>query len=346
MAKVTSKKEAARLFGAHRPEGAVEFLLGAASHPDVHRDVRVAIGRSLRGFLDDDRVWTLLAAMVHGSDDEARSLLETAPDQLAPRHRPRYAELILELCGSRTQSVRAGALAALAPFARWSERAPQVARRSIDDLGTGPEWRVAVDALATMLRDGTGWTEVSDVVVALVGRTDAAEQDAGSDRDRPSYQRAQAVLRSVVGLPRIERGEHRDELLALAARLRLGSGSALDELTVRLAAVDWSEPTADLVIIAARLDDHPLLIALARQALSAALARDQPAWTLETFDETADHLIGLGSVGGGTLAIELTQAVGARFGWPERWRARLRALRSHPIGDVTVLAARVWTATE
>ena len=33
-------------------------------------------------------------------------------------------------------------------------------------------------------------------------------------------------------------------------------------------------------------------------------------------------------------------------GWPDTWRARLRLLRAHPVDDVAVLAAGVWTATE
>lgn len=345
-AKITSKKEAARLLGDHRPTGAVDLLLNVASGDELHRDLRVAIGRSLRGFLDDDRAWQVLVVMPRSSEDDARSLLETAPDQLAPRHRPRFAGLILAACQSTVQRVRAEAFASLGSWARWATHAPEVACEAIDDLETGPEWRTALGALATMLQDGVGWAEASDLVAGLVGRSDNAEFDAGAERDRPSSQRLEAVLHAVTELPRIDRSEHREDLLRIASLLSDRPGSAPDEFVVRLAAVDWSEPTTTLASIALRLDDRPLLADGTMNAVALALGRDQAAWALGTLDDAADHLIGLGSTGAGALALQLVRSAGARYDWPDPWRARLRALRSHPVEDISVLAERVWTAAE
>lgn len=298
-AKVTSKKEAARLLGDHRPLGALDLLLAVVADDQVHRDLRVAIGRSLRGFLDDDRAWRVLATLPGRSEDEARSLLETAPDQLAPRHRPRFAELVLETCESDTQRVRAEALASLAGWARWADRAPQVACAAIDDLDTGPEWRAALGALTTMFQDRVGWTEASDLVQTLAHRDDALDLNAGPERDRPSAQRLDAVLHAAAELPRYARAEHRAELLHIADLLARRAEFTPGEFVIRLAAMDWSAPTPAVVALAVRLDDRPLLTEGTMSALAHALGRDQTAWRLLTIEDAADHLVGLGSSGSG-----------------------------------------------
>ncbi len=341
-AKVTSKKEAARLLGAHRPAGAVDVLLDVAAGDAIHRDLRIAIWRSLRDFLDDERVWRLLAVSPATAEDEVRSLLETVPDQLAERHRARWSGLVLDAAMSSSQRVRAQAFAALASWARWSDRAPEVACRAIGDLDTGPEVWPALRSLGVMLQDGAGWRQASSLVAELARRVDAPDHDAGAERDRPSDQRLQALLRTMAELPRLERGEHRDDLLRVAVLV----GGGPDEVTVRLAAVDWTAATATLATIARGLDDRPLLAALAVHATESALDRDQAAWGPDTLGDAADHLIGLGSPGAGVLALQVVQSAGGRFQWPERWRTRLRALRSHPIPDVAVLARRAWTVGE
>ena len=345
-AKITSKKAAARLLGDHRPPGALDLLLDVAAGEGVHRDLRVAIGRSIRGYLDDDRTWPVLAAMPGGSEDEARSILETVPDQLAPGARPPFGELVVAACQSPVQHVRAEAFASLASWARWTVRAPHIACSAIAELGTGPEWRVALAALSTMLQDRAGWADASELIATLAGRPDHPDLDAGVERDRPSAQRLGAVLHAVTELPRPDRRDHREDLLAIAGLLGTRPGLAPEEIEIRLSAMDWSEPTAPLAALALRLDDRPLLIRGAVDALGHALGRDPRAWGIATLDDASEHLIGLGSPATGALALQLVHSAGARFRWSDPWRARLRTLRSHPIADVAVLAEHVWTTTE
>ena len=185
-AKVTSRKEAARLLGMHRPPGAVDALMALGLRDDSHPDLRIAIGRALRGALDDERVWAVFARIAAGADDEARSLLQTGPTQIPPRHRSRYAEFVLAATRSGREQVRSEALGLLGSWAPWATSAPAVAVAAIEDLDVGREWRRAVDALPCMMRDGSGWEEVDELVATLAGRADASDLDAGTERDRPS----------------------------------------------------------------------------------------------------------------------------------------------------------------
>jgi hypothetical protein len=65
-AKITARKEAVRLLARHQPLQALERLVAISAQGNLHRDVRIAIGRSLRQFLDDPRAWTILAAQAAG----------------------------------------------------------------------------------------------------------------------------------------------------------------------------------------------------------------------------------------------------------------------------------------
>jgi hypothetical protein len=197
-----------------------------------------------------------------------------------------------------------------------------------------------------MLRDGAGWANTSDLVASLAGRVDSVAFNAGAERDRPSGQRLDAVVHAATELPRLERAERRADLLLVATLLGDRSGLAPIEFTIRLAAVDWSEPTAMLAALAIRLDDRPLHTSGAVDALALALERDQAAWGVATLEDAADHLVGLDSSGAGSLALQLVRSAGTRFDWPEPWRSRLRSLRSHPVKDIAILAERVWTAAE
>ncbi|MFV0451955.1 MAG: hypothetical protein ACK5LS_06890, partial [Propioniciclava sp.] len=307
----------------------------------THRDLRIAIGRSLRGFLDDDRAWRVLATFPTRSADEARSLLATTPDQLSPRHLPRFAELVVETCQSAPPPVRAEALASLAVWFPWTDRAPLLACAAIGDLDGGP-WRPATVALTTMLRNGVGWPETADLVRQLAGRKDGPADQAGANRDRPSAQRLDALLRAVTERPHLVRAE----LPALAALLADQTAWAPGAFLVGAAAIDWSAPVAALLALAATLDDHPLLSEMARGALGRALEQDRASWEGDTLGDAADQLIARSSSGSGLLALQLARSVGSRFGWPEGWRTRLRTLRSHPVPDVAVIAQHLWTATE
>lgn len=58
--KITSRKEMLRLIGQHRTLRALSILSEIATRPEVHRDLRIAAGRSLRTFLDEEPAWSAL----------------------------------------------------------------------------------------------------------------------------------------------------------------------------------------------------------------------------------------------------------------------------------------------
>ncbi|MGI8808437.1 MAG: hypothetical protein ACR2KK_11435 [Acidimicrobiales bacterium] len=310
-AKVTSRKEAARLLGTHLPPGAVDALTTLGSRDDIHRDLRIAIGRALRGSLDDDRAWQLFARLAVGADDEARSLLETKPTQIPPRHRSRYAGLVVAGTRSARQQVRSEAFGLLGTWSPWTSEASTVAASAIGNLAVGREWHAALASLGELLRDGSGWHEVAALVATLAGRTDEG-LDAGAERDRPSWQRLVAVVDRVAGLPSRDRGVLRARILSIADLLGTVRSFSPEELIVRFSALDWTHPVAALDDIGTRLGQHPLLAPRVMADLARALDRDQTQWRGEDLGDAADHLIGRSSVGHGVLALQLVQAAGGR----------------------------------
>ncbi len=345
-AKITSKKEAARILGTHRPEGWLDQLLDLAAEDSIHRDLLIAIGRTVRVALDDDRVWSLLNRLAVGSEDQARSLLETTPAQIAPLHRPRFADLIIQIAQGEGKQAQTEAHAAMGSWAPWTPAAPALAIATIADLDAGREWQAALGALIQILRDGNGWNEVTDLVDSLNSREDPIEFDAGAERDRPSHQRLAATIARIAQLPEGDRATHRGQLLDIAGHLQSPADLTPVELSIRFAAFDWDELTSPLSALALRLDRHPILSSVTMSELSSALDRDQSAWTSAGLDSAVARLLAQHSVGGGVLALALVQAAGDRYGWPVAWRDHLRALRNHPDQDVSLLARSVRTATE
>ncbi|MFV2213288.1 HEAT repeat domain-containing protein [Actinomadura sp. LOL_016] len=95
-ARVTMRKQAARLLERLRPPGAADALLGAWRDHGLHRDVRAAVAAALRRVPDDPRAFAALeeAAGAHASEPLLRTLFQANPDEYAPAVRPRYAALV------------------------------------------------------------------------------------------------------------------------------------------------------------------------------------------------------------------------------------------------------------
>jgi hypothetical protein len=216
----------------------------------------------------------------------------------------------------------------------------------VEDLEAGPEWRGALGTLSGMLGDGTGGDRLEDLVATLARRGDGPELDAGAQRDQPSRQRLVAVVDQVTQLPTRQRSLLRARLLAVADFLETARPLGPEEWTLRFAALDWARSGPVLASIARRLDEHPLLAHPAMVDLARALARDQERWTGPDLGAAADDLVSPNSLGAGALALQLVGAAGVRYGWPQEWRDRLRALRHHASGDVATLARAVATAPE
>lgn len=197
-----------------------------------------------------------------------------------------------------------------------------------------------------MLGDGTGWDRLDDLVTTLAGRTDAPELDAGPQRDQPSRQRLVAVVNQATQLPARQRSNLRAHLSAVADFIETVLPLGPEEWTLRFAAVDWAQSGAVLATIGRRLDEHPLLAHPAMVDLARALARDQARWTGPEIEAVTDDLVSRYTLGAGALALQLVSAAGVRYGWPQEWRDRLRALRGHPSGDVANLDRVVATAPE
>ena len=345
-AKVTARKEVARLVAKHRPPGWLDVLAYLGSREDTHRDVRIATGRALLGALDDDRAWSIYGRLSSAGDDEATSLLETVPTQIAPRHRPRYAELVVGTARSARPRPSSRAFTLLGLWAPWAAAAPAVAAAAIEDLGSGNRWRPALGALGQMLRDGTGWDEARRLVVTLAGRADGPDLDAGAERDRPSYQRLATLVQQMGAFAARDRASHRSEMLGIADVLGDSGSFHSEELVLRFATLDWKRPTAGLVALGPHLDEHPLLTGRALADLATALDRDSTMWTGASLGDPVDQLTDHASPGSGALAVALVEAAGTRYHWPDDWRSRLRALRAHRHTDVAALALALRTATE
>lgn len=324
-AKITSRKEAARLLAHYGPPRAMATLLEAYANPEAHRDLRAAIVSAARQRLRAEASWTILRTAVGGSREERRAVLSAYPYTIAERYRPRYAAFVVEACQAADREVRRAAFGQLGSWAPWLAGVTGLIVDRLTDLGeTMPHIEIA-----NLLRAG-GDAVLGTALARLVER-DAADGDPGGPAaDRPARRRV--------------------ELLARGAVVRSGSRPAGADRTALVASARWlaghaafTGTAAALLVDLGRLDNLDELAGLcAGRPVLAVRTAKQVGARLRGLPDQPDpavlaglvgRLAGRGDLAGGLFAVALVRH-GAGYGWPAPWRDLLLGLRRHPDADV------------
>jgi hypothetical protein len=345
--KLTSRKEALRLLGALRPPGALAVLTRALV-PDLHKDLKIALGHAARALLPGEGAWPLLEALAQDPNPHvAESLLAASPHRLARAARDRYAQLLLsvtehpELRTRRAAWLQAGA---------WSPGCEEVlaarAGARVRDLGAS-EWSQAVAALVTACRDGAAAGALLAVVSGLATTPLEPAHDAGAERDEPARQRLARLLGLLANLPGGALVRLAPTLEGLAARLEQQPTLTSRAAQLRVLALDWKVPAsagAALQALAARTP--PLGASGLAARVASALARPDTEWDPQGALEVVDALADSGGPPASLVAVGVLAAAGGRTRWDEACVARLRRLRAHADPVVAAAARDLWTASE
>ncbi|MFE8595902.1 hypothetical protein [Archangium violaceum] len=343
--KVTVHKEALRLLGTFRSARSVALLRQQWDKPQLHRDVRIAVGHAARQLLDDPAAWELLDAMARSPDEYvATSLLDPHPSQLPLEARPRYAGLVLQVSRHPELTVRRRAFTVLPGWAAGVEE--QVARESaarVLDLSGGAEWKEAAWALVEATREGKAFEQVVACAEQLVSAP--LTPDATPERDVPARQRLKGLQQTLLGLPRPVRLGLRARLDEVARVLSRDASLWPKSAALRLACVEWREARAVaevLRVLAAETREEPLFAGSLAAVVAKEVEDDSAGWEPETLLELADAV-------GAELplaAVALVSMAGQRLHWREDAARRLRALRQHPSAAVRATAYNTVTANE
>ena len=319
-ARVTSRKEAARLLGRYASAGVLTTLHEVYADPATHRDVRAAIVSAARRRLDAEPAWQVLTAARDGSREERLAVLAAGPGAMARSHRPRYAELVADACRSADREVRRGGFAVLSVWSPWLPAAAgDLVAGRLADL----DEPVLPGDVARLLRP-LGVARLAGVLAGLVDRDAADDRPGEAGRDRPARRRVETL---VAGVDTWAAGPHaeadRAPLLDAARWLAArdgyrGAGVAMVAALARLPELD---ELADLCA------GRPVLAVRTAEGVPARVRRlpIHPDDTLVT--RAAAHLAARGDLAGGLFAVALLRD-GAAAG-PEPLRAVLRDLRRH-----------------
>ncbi|WP_422774006.1 hypothetical protein ACN28C_14630 [Plantactinospora sp. WMMC1484] len=324
-AKVTSRKEAARLLGRYGPPPVMATLLDAYTDPGAHRDVRAAIVSAARQRLPAEASWTILRAAVDGSREERRAVLGAYPYTIPERHRPRYAALVVEACRAADREVRRAAFGQLGQWAPWLTGVTGLVVDRLTDLGE----TVAHIEVASLLTAG-GDAVLGAALARLVDRDAGDDHPGDPAADRPARRRV--------------------ELLARGAVVRSGSRPVNADRTALVDAARWlagrpafTGTATRLLVDLGRLDNldeiaelctgRPVLAVRTAERVGTRL-RNLREWPdPEILAGTIARLAGHGDLAGGLFAVALVRH-GASFGWKAPWRDLLVGLRRHPDPDV------------
>ncbi|GAA3558900.1 hypothetical protein [Kribbella ginsengisoli] len=341
--KVTSRKEAARLLGVLRAEGASAVLDEA--WVGAHRDVRAAITSvASQHLLHEPEAWALLQEAVHDSPATAEALVQRAPLSIAAQYRSRYADLLIAVTNRPESPTVGAALRSLAGWAPYNPAVAPVCAAFITDLtNRSQNWNDAATALSAMIATGQGRDELISVVRLLIRlESNPDVPNAEADRDHP------ARLRLTVLMSRVQDAvdwNSKQPLVDAAAEL-----VAPEYLALRVPPLIWAmettAPIADLTAIADLVADRPTVIAAAADQLHRRLGSAQGHLPPGALLAPATQLAATGRAVDGHFALALIAASTDYAGWSPEWRALLINLRTHPVADVRYAALDLRTALE
>ncbi|GAA4259390.1 hypothetical protein GCM10022255_083800 [Dactylosporangium darangshiense] len=324
-AKITSRKEAARLLARYGPPTAMETLLEVYTDPDAHRDLRAAIVSGARQRLQTEAGWAILRAAVDGSREERRAVLDAKPYTIPQRHRPRYGALVVEACRAADREVRRAAFGRLAEWSPWLTGTADLVMDRLTDLGE----TMAHIEVAGLLEAG-GDAVLGAALARLVDR-DAGDDDPGHPAaDRPARRRIELLASgAIVRSGRRPADADRTALVESARWLAAhpAFAGAATGLLVDLGRLDNLDEIADLCT------GRPVLAARAAERIGAR-RRGLREWPdPAVLAGTVARLARRGDLAGGLFAVALVRH-GSGFGWKTPWRDLLIALRRHSDADV------------
>ena len=330
-AKVTSRKEAARLLGRFGPASSMGTLLAAYGKEGQHRDVRAAIVSAARGRLEAPESWAILEAGVRGSHEELQAVLGASPEAVAGRYRTRFAALVADAGRSADGFVRSAAFAVVPAWAPWIDDVTELVvgrLTAFDDYVN--RWQLGA-LVATIHADGldTLWQRLAD--------QDALDTAGNAERDRPWRERLDDLTTAVVHWSAgADSTVDRGPALAAARSLaeRAGFLTPALRMMVALGGLEVLDEVAD------RCAGRPIVAYHASRALATHLTSRQ-----ETIDPVRQLALAAGheqrgDLARGLFAVALTQR-GDEFEWPVEWRDRLRSLRQHRDPDVREAATSI-----
>ncbi|WP_433336829.1 hypothetical protein [Spirillospora sp. CA-294931] len=329
--KITARKEALRILLREHVPNAINIIATAWDNPDQHRDVRAAIASALRPHLHHPTAERILTEAARAEPGIASAVLGAQPFEI--EEPARYAALVLRVAGSEDIETREQALTALPAWAPWSPAIAPFLAGLVTDLEETASWRTALSALVACARQGIGVEALVDAAERLAASP--ARDNAGAERDLPSYQRLKALAEQL--------SWDRD-----SAAVRAFSGRLPEPLDAWLTAATlrWDDGAATVLDgLADRPLGYPALDWVAgTQGAGRWSESSLPA--PEVVLPHATRLAARGDLGGGLFACVLTELHGRRAGWDREWRELLRALRAHPNPDVAYRARTVLTASE
>ncbi|WP_328321744.1 hypothetical protein OHA70_25220 [Kribbella sp. NBC_00382] len=340
--KVTSRKEAARLLGVLRAEGASEVL--AEAWADAHRDVRAAItSAASQHLLHEPEAWALLQEAVHDSPATAEALVRRPPLSIATQYRSRYADLLIAVTNRPEPPTVGAALRSLAGWAPYNSAVAPVCAAFITDLtNRSQNWSDAATALSAMIAAGHGRDELISVVRLLIRLESKPDvPNAEADRDHPARQRLTLVMAKVGGAVD---WSSKQPLLDAAAELVAPEYLAL-RVQPMIWALDWTEPLVGLTAVADLIADRPLVIAASAQQLRFRLHSPSHRTATKTL-APASELARTGRAVDGHFALAMVSAAADNSAWSPEWRTLLADLRNHPDADVRYAALDLTTASE
>jgi len=369
--KITARKEMFRLMVEAAVPNALQVLQQEIQRPKVHRDVVIAVLKTIRSsiaLLRSDDAWRTIQSFAEdGQLDENIGyalLRDVTPFQFSNDNRSKYARLVFALTKNGNKFVHQEAMQTLAS---WCEFIAREIAEPVSQMVMNveePSWTHAITILIGCLNYTDGVNAVIELVKYLSAAPVPLSHNAAATYDLPMRQRLLELTRRLETMRKEMRDTYGHVLQALSELLASNDTYWQPSVALRLASLKWNDQASSTLISLAEYVSRlsplfvPVLCSLVAKMLASGTSLDQGGIQLRNCKTANNNNIdpqvlliiaerlSTRSVACKMLALSLLPAVSASnngTGWSERAAALLRQLREDEDVAVRCTALHMFT---
>lgn len=349
--KITVKKEAIRLLGEYKSDDNMKLLLAQSQKENINKDVQIAIGAATLKYLDYEFAWTSLEKMIALKESNAiRSLLSNYPENIVPKHRDKYLNLILKIAKSDDNEVSKEALMTMK---KWVSINPKLiadfAYNTLIDFKNNTRWKVSLDLLIyeALYYDMSSYLLKGVKYLADIKITEAF--NAKANRDIPHIQRLTLLINKLINSDQM----HKRKLVPLFEEMIdvIERDKTSVKICIRLyiACMDFDD-TKNVVkyinCISQIIKERPYMAEFAYNEIKKSLENSKSYYDMENLIKEASEIISSTFVQAMYLSLALLELAGKNMLWTEECLEQLRILRNSSDIEVVSKALDIWTYLE
>ena len=349
--KITVKKEVIRLLGDYRSKENIELLLNEAEKENVNTDVQIAIGHSIRKYLDHESAWKVLGRFVESNENNViKSLLNQNPNELSKKYRNEYLKLILKIASLNDNEISKTALNRMKNWISVDDVSiADFAYKVLIDLNDISRWKQALDLLIAVAVYDNINKYLIDIVKFMVNVKITKDMNVQCERDMPHRQRLNMLINRLTSLDKMVKRK----LIPLFKEIikLIESDKTLKKMSIKLyvACMDFDNliTTVQYInYIGKIIKERPYFAEFSYNEILTALTKLKGHYDPQNLIKSIDDIISKDINEELYISLALLETAGNDLLWTKECCEKLKFFRDYSNIEVSSKALDIWIALE